>query len=245
MTQDLELIPVLKSDYCSLVTYDHKTFYILVYKEVPSSEELKPYKNIEVFKYWDDSTLLDFGENDYMEDLYEIINKKLTEGYSLIRIIDEVSELFLKSKSKLEKFRGDYAEAAYLAYEGGKPTVDGESFDIIHNDDYIEIKSYSTQQKTIIISIEQLRENTIKKAYPLIKDPDGHSIEDLINLIKDDHPRFANILKIRYENDNDLSTRKFEKRKFHDITDQLSFTEKIPDNIMSGKIKVFINVDDN
>lgn len=215
--------------------------FIIIPKPMPSQKELSDYVNINIFEFSEGETILEIENVEYLEDVYSLISKRIIEGKSITRILNDVSSLFLRTRSKLEKFRGDYAEAAYLAFVGGKWVPNNDIYDIEHDGKYIEVKSFSPQQKSVIISIEQLRSNTTKVAYPLRASDNGYTISELSELIKNDNPDFAAYLDETYKGDKQAE-KKYEKFDFENITDQLNFNSVLPDTIESGKLKVKITL---
>ncbi len=226
---------------CKWMSYINDEYFV-VPKPLSENTDLNNYINMTIDKYDDESTFIKMESSEYTEDVFMTIARRIHKDYSLQRILDDISEIYLKIKSKYEKFRGDYAEAAYLAFVGGKSIPDGETFDIEHNGDYIEIKSYSPQSKTIIISLEQIRETSLKLAYPLIPDKNGKSILELAKIIENSNPEFSKKLISKYSSDSVNGTKKYARKHFADITDQLQFDINTSENVISGKLKIFINV---
>lgn len=229
---------------CKILSFSDREF-IVIPRPKPPQSDLQNYINIRIMDLSPEETIIEIQDSEYIVDFFDLISKRIIDGTSIIKILDDVSELFLKQNSKLEKFRGDYAEAAYLHLEGGESEPDGETFDIRHGDDYIEVKSYSPQQKAITISIEQLRENTKKVAYPLRADSNGISIIDLAGFIENSNPEFSRYLIKTYEKEPKLSNKKYQQMKFQDITEQLEFNTVLPKNVRSGKLIVEIIVEDD
>lgn len=228
-----------ENNNCKLLNFGNRDFILLPIKYDEQSN-LKNYINLNIEKWSDNQTIIEISDVEYSKDIFYTISNRLEEGMTLIKILDDISELYLKYKTKYMKFRGDLTEAMFLAFVGGKWINDGETFDIEYNDEYYEVKSFSRQKKTIIISIEQLQQNTRKVAYPIIPDQEGYSIMELSKIISGDNPEFSRYLSAKYGNDDQINSRKYAKVDYFDITDQLNKEIKFSDKIVSGKLEISI-----
>lgn len=227
---------------CKLLSFEDREF-ILIPGETPDQKELKNYLNISVMNFSENETLIEVEGNDYMEDLFDIISKKIEQGLTITKILEDVSELFLKQKSKREKFKEDYSKAAYLSFEGGNAVPIGTKFNFNHGEKILEIKSYSPTKPSVMMTIDEIRTTAIKIAYELFESEDGLTIIDLSELIKDSNSEFSTYLKARYSEDPEFNDKKFGKGQFKDVTDQLAFGLNIPNNVLDGKLKIYIDVE--
>lgn len=218
--------------------------YIVVPRTTPEESELKSYVNLIIAPDGEDenNTIIAIENSDYAEDLFYLISNKIEDDLSLIEILEDINELLAKAGNDRNKFRGDYAEAAYLAYVGGEWVPGNEIHDIVHNGKNIEIKSFSPQSKTITMSHEQLSSDSIKMAYPLRTSSNGKTILDLAKLIRGSNPRFSDELTKKYENDYLQGNKKYEEMEFLNFTDQLDFEINVPEKVKKLEIWVQLEV---
>lgn len=140
-----------------------------------------------------------FENDEYIDDIYEIIVQRKDNDFE--RIFYELNEVFtLKKNISWDKFRGDFGEALYLFFnKGTKSNNEFDTFDFFdENKEKIELKTYSKQKKTILISHEQLQQNVKLFIVPLEVDNNGKTILEVAKEINDQ--KFGLELKNKYQN---------------------------------------------
>lgn len=222
-------------------TGDFKAHIIRVPYELPENAELSNYLNLEI-KAIEKETFIRMNETEYSLDIFNTISSKVNENNSLLKVLDDVSELYLKYKTKYLKFRGDLAEAIFLYKVGGQAIVDGETFDIKLDEKHIEVKSFSRQRKTIHISFEQLMQTSVKYAVPIIPDHNGMSIIELANTISNNNPEFSKSLIDKYEKDQKISSTKYEITIPIDISEQLKDIFNNNNKVLRAELEIYIEI---
>lgn len=234
-----EFVEIESKNGCALLQANNQIWIEVPSPGFESDDFVYDFINMKLHKNWD-KALLVLEDSEYTKEIYELIVSKISPDYPIIRILNEVSEIFLRRKTKNLKFRGDYAEAAYLAFKGGVWVDGNKTYDIKHDGENVEVKSVAPQKKTISISIEQLRSNSRKWVYPLRESTEGLTIIQLADMIANSNSKFSKKLKDTYGDDKECSTEKFELMKFEEVTDQLSKYKEIPLDVKRGTLEIDI-----
>lgn len=184
----------------SIISEEHKDFKVLGLKVVGNTFSLK---------------------------IIEVCMNEL--GMSLSYTFEFLSNEFKKEKQDYLKFRGDLAESIFIAQNFNAIKIfEGASADIKLNENLIEIKSFSSQKRSIIVSMLQANENTIKYAIKLEVDINGESITTIANKFKN-NIEFKEYLIQKYK-DTPFDILKYK------MTTPIDMTNKIP------KIKLTKNI---
>lgn len=177
-------------------------------KELESN--VKKYRNIKLRKVLDKETNKEFSliESEFNNELFNILNS--FEDITINEIFDTISIIFeTKKQVNYLKFRGDFGEALFLHLIGGeKAPLDSAPFDIILNNEQIEVKTYSSKHKLITVSSEQLKQNIDIYVVPLI--PSNKNCVSIIDIANNLRPSYfktylidtyknTSYEKIRYE----------------------------------------------
>lgn len=228
-----------ENEYCKFFSYNDRDF-ILVDERLDTDFTISKYKNFLIKRWEEDKTLVEILNTVYSDDIFDILSRKLEEGKSVINVISELSDLYMKNSVDYLKFRGDLGEALFLIEFGGKKITDGETYDIELDGKYIEVKSFSNQKKQITISLEQIKENSKVYAVPIEIDQDGLSILDMAEEISNSNPEFAEYIKNSYAKDDELSNRRYKKTIPFDVTEQIDRNIVMPNNVISAEFKISI-----
>lgn len=228
---------------CELIEV-YNDHYMIIPFPAPEKKYSDNFVNLDIESWSENETIIKIPEKEYSKDIFYTVSSRVNKDKSVIEILDDVSDIYFKQKGKFLKFRGDLIEAMYLAFVGGKWSGEGETYDIEYNGENIEVKSYTPQKNTILISIEQIMQNSKKFAGMVRPDSGGISLKELVDQFKEDNPDFKSSLKRRYKNESDFWEKKYMVPKFHDVTNQVSESIKIESNVVSGKIEISIDVED-
>lgn len=237
--QEKEII--IEKENIKLISDNNK--YIIIVKDDLKEEDFEKFKEITMWESYIDSERwilldLDFDQSMTQSIFYTI--KELLKSNNLLNSLHVLSKKFSfkTPKDKYLKFRGDYAEAAYL-YKNPKARKlnDHETADINDEGEIIEIKSYSTQKNQVRISLKQIRENTTKLAFPLLNDTDGKNIIELSQSIDD--ISFKEYLIDQYKNTEYEHIKYTIDKDFLNINDQIK-EFVLPKNIIKADFVINI-----
>ncbi len=228
-----------------LLKFGERYFILMPLQFVEDSTQYNEYKKINIVKWKEEGTseyltLIEFLDDEFIFEIFDIISSTLSEEDNIFSILNRLNNFLSKDNSDYLKLRGDIGEALFLMNIGGKKTDDSETFDIILGDQYIEVKTYSPQARTINISLQQLQENTLKYAVPIYSDQEGMSIRDMAKEIESTNSEFYQYIMDTYKDNQYLSTLKFKNEKPFEITNQLKGDIVLPDYVISAHFKVNI-----
>ena len=228
-----------------LLFHNGRNFLLMPLQETENKKFFE-YKNFKIQKWNENNeekTLVEFYDKEFRDDIFEIISSRINEGENLFTILNSLSFLLEKNKKNYLKLRGDFGEAIFLLKNGGTKAMDNETFDIVWKNKYVEIKTYSPQKRTIMITLKQIKENTLKFVVPIYNDSQGINILEISEKIKNTNPDFSNYLEKKYKKSSYLSELKFKICDPVDITNQIDKNIILPSNIVSAKFSIFINLE--
>lgn len=156
-----------------------------------------------------DITYIDYHKNDEEipsvsiignSEAIEILNDTIQKtGFSVWESLIYLNDEFKINIENLKKFRGDLGEAIFLNKIGGEKIRDGETVDIKLDSNFIEVKTFSTQLKTVHITFAQIIENSKKYAVQIKINSDGMDIIKIAEGIRG-NSEFKKYIKDKYEN---------------------------------------------
>lgn len=170
------------------------------------------------------------------EILYAIAIFLNKNNFSIEEALINLDEELKRSKINYLKFRGDLAELIFL-YKWGGEIINNLTGDIVFEDKVYEIKSFSNQLKYVILSLQQLKEETEKIAIGLSINNDGYSMSNLIEKVSNNQEFVSNLIS-KYSN-SILFKIKYSVDEIKNITNSLPKIE-FPNNVISGKLKIKI-----
>lgn len=233
-----------------LIKYNSEEEILIMDTVFPNHND-KKFNNItfEPITYNDDDfpgkegVILKFKSKEYIREIYNILADRKDDDF--YKIFVDLNKLFsFKKEISLQEFRGDYGEALYLKYFGGRRTKNlNDLFDIFSKDDeLIEVKSYSNKNMHITIQHQQLTGNAKIFIVPLDHSPDGLNIIELAEKIEDSE--FSAYLKLKYAETIWLSY-KFEQIKPEHFKNIPKINKKLPEGIKDAVYKVDITNNEN
>ena len=239
----MEIKQVRENGNVTLLTFNNR-FFILMPLQETNEARFSEYKEFKIKKWNEDNgeikTLIELNENEFVDEVFDIISDRINNGENIFNILHNLNKLLSKYKEDYLKLRGDVGEALFILNNGGVKADDSETFDIIWNKKYVEVKTFSPQKKTIDISLKQLEDQTLKYAVPIIQDSNGMNILELADIIDETNPDFASYIKNTYNDMSYLGFLKFKNEIPFDITSQLSDEIILPKNVVAAKFSIFI-----
>lgn len=241
---EINMTIIDETDKVSLTEFNGRSFILMPLQETDDVKfnEYKKFKIQKIVIKGKEKTCVEFYDTEFRDDIFSIVSSRIEEGENIFNILDALNDLLLKDKKNYLKLRGDVGELLFIMENGGVKTKDEESFDIIWNDKYVEVKTFSPAKKTIEISDKQLRDNTLKYATAISQDSNGLTILEMANKIEKTNQELYNYLKETYKKDTYLASLKFKILKPFDITEQTIGEFTFPNNVVSVKYSIFIDV---
>lgn len=229
-----------------LIEYNYEEEILIMDSVFPNHND-KKFKNIifEKITYNDDDfpgdtgVILKFKSKEYIREIYHILSNRSDDDF--YKIFVDLNKLFsFQNEISIQEFRGDYGEALYLKFFGGRRTKNlNDIFDIFSNEDeLIEVKSYSRRNMHITIQHQQLISDSKIFVVPLVSSNEGLNIIELSEEIED--AEFSAYLKLKYV-ETIWSSYRYEQTKPEILEDIPKVSKELPEGIKDAIYKVDIN----
>lgn len=227
-------------EFKNFTIYEKYGEYFMLFDPKFDSNEIKEkqYENIEVIPQdtANKQVYVNLRDNDLTVNLAPYIDNELETNIGIFGLLEKLSNSFLLRKSDLKKLRGDFGELLFLKFNRDAEKFFHEgSFDIIDkNKNVYEIKSFSTKKNQVTISIQQLKEKTLKYAVPVIVSTSGRNSITIMDLIEDTKNQMPaqvyNEMISRYE-------KSISRYLPHEITKPFEVTNQLKEQKLDSNVK--------